>query len=59
MTFNDPCSDRDDECRGAECMWYVKQVDNAMTRNIIVESCAIALIPNVHKFVNSQQTEEK
>ena len=23
MTFGDPCSDRDEECRGRECAWWV------------------------------------
>ena len=57
MTFNDPCGDRDDECRGAECMWYVRQIE-PMSRMINVEACAIALIPNVPKFVNAQKTKE-
>ena len=32
MTFSDPCGDRDEECRGEDCAWYIS------------EECAVALL---------------
>lgn len=40
MTFNDPCTDRDEECRGKECMWYMYMAINSKEE---VEGCAIAI----------------
>lgn len=60
MTFSDPCTDRDDECRGAECMWYVREVSDMSGDKVISEGCAIAMIPRLpYKWINAQKNEEE
>lgn len=41
MTFGDPCPDRDEECRGGECMWYVYESDSL--GHVVCEGCAVAM----------------
>lgn len=41
MTFGDPCSDRNDDCRGSDCCWYVRIESNGR----YTEGCAVAFIP--------------